>query len=82
MEFANAPKDIDPEVWDHPTDCSPEGCVGDQLSPSTIFVAEVCILRKVCTNSDALFKLEVGEPYMCDFDRSAFMDLMFSLQAS
>jgi len=40
-----------------------------------IYYIEVCLFSMVCKNSDALFQLEVGERWICDFDLEGFMSL-------
>jgi hypothetical protein len=84
VHFATAPKDLDVDVWDHPTDwpCGVGGCGKSQFAASAVFFAEVCLMRKLCRNGNIIFTLGVGEIFECDVSEDALHDLVRSLQAS
>jgi len=37
-----------------------------------IFYLEVCLYSQVCSNSDELFRLEVGDKFVCEFSEEGF----------
>lgn len=84
VHFATAPKELDPLMWEHPTDwpCGDTGCGEGQYATSAVFFAEVCVMRKLCRNSDAIFKLEVGQTFECDLSSDALGELRRLLQTS
>jgi len=40
-----------------------------------IFYLEVCLFSQVCSNAQQMFKLGVGDRFVCDFDRLGFEEL-------
>ena len=40
-----------------------------------IYYLETCIFSQVCRNSDELFKLAVGDVFICDFSHEKFAEL-------
>ena len=42
---------------------------------SDVYFAEVCVVSHVCKNREKLFQLDYGDPFVCEFDHAAFMQL-------
>jgi len=40
-----------------------------------IFPLEACLFSQVCANRDELFRLNAGEPFVCDIDIPGFRHL-------
>ena len=68
LHFASAPKDVDWNVWDDPAR-------GDAWWPephessfavSDVFFVELALLNALCKNADELFRVEVGETFVCE----------------
>lgn len=75
MRFSIAPKDLDVRLFDNP----PKGCVNGGCdrgyAVSDVYYAEICVLSHICSNRDALFKLNVGDLFVCSLDESAYRGL-------
>ena len=73
--FATAPKRV-PMRWlrDPPSVCL-SGCEWG-FSSSDIFFWEVCFMNQVCDNQDALFQVDVGEPFSCEFNRDKYAEIV------
>ena len=86
--FATAPKTLTPDGPEKPLgqcggwkpEAKPAGGYGYTLDD--IFYLEVCLLNEVCTNSDAMFELEAGQAFECDFDVAAYRELQNVLTSS
>ena len=77
LTFATAPRGLDARVYRDPT-LSGEWAPSDSqlnYAVSDVFFAEVCLLSRLCANSDQLFRTRVGEIFTCDFDRDGFVRL-------
>lgn len=88
--FARAPKSLDFSVHSRrpvgrcrgwrpeylAKDCSDDGYATD-----TIFFLEVCLLNEMCENNLELFRLEVGQPFRCQFSVERFQQLARTLQS-
>jgi len=48
---------------------------GSGYTVSDVFFLEVCVFRLICSNSDDLFKVGVGEPFHCKFSHRGFLRL-------
>mmetsp|Transcript_31075 Transcript_31075/g.65134 ORF Transcript_31075/g.65134 Transcript_31075/m.65134 type:complete len:165 (+) Transcript_31075:451-945(+) len=44
-----------------------------------IYYLEACIFSQICRNSDELFTLGVGDPFICDFSEDKFASLQQTL---
>lgn len=68
ISFASAPRDLELKWWTdvntHPTYApKPDGyALGD------VFFAELCVTFTICKNRGDLFRLDVGETFVCDMD--------------
>ena len=73
MRFSIAPAALDTALFRNP----PKGCVngdcGNGYAVSDVYYAEVCVMSHSCRNREALFRLRVGELFVCDFDETAFL---------
>ena len=84
MSFALAPKDLDTrdfadpsrtrEYWQAPYDKT--------YAVSDVFFAEVCVLSRICVNTDQLFSLVIGEKFACEFDSGGYNALALMLRSS
>ena len=42
--------------------------------------SQVCTLSEMCANSAELFRLNVGDPFYCDFDAAKYDDMQKALR--
>ena len=54
---------------------APHGCGLAGYANDDIFYLETCILSKICSNADALFRLGVGELFSCELKAQGVHDL-------
>ena len=77
--FARAPKTVYIDGYPPLGRCSgwtERGCNAERdFANDDIFYLEVCLFSQVCRNSDAMFELEVGDRFVCDFDLDGFENL-------
>lgn len=66
----------------HPrlTHPSPILCACTRPLWQDVYFVEICLLNHVCKNRAALFQLQVGELFECEFDEVAFMGLQSLLR--
>lgn len=76
VSFASAPKDVKAE-WFHNPDLHPTFRPNfDGYSLGDVYFAELCVTFTLCANRADLFKLEVGETFVCEKDQAAFDHLV------
>ena len=77
VRFANAPVSLEVEPLDtrRKSGCREPTTRKRGYSLPDIFHLEVCILHHVCTDGELLFRLGVGEPFVCAFSQSRFEEL-------
>lgn len=57
-----------------PPDMNPLGGIFGYATDD-IYYLEACVLSQICQNSEELFQLAVGDPFICDFSREKFVEL-------
>jgi hypothetical protein len=68
-KFARAPKALlMEEFWVPPDPCRTGSCATGYAT-SDVFFWEVCFFNHVCRNKEALFSVDVGDTFSCDFDQ-------------
>ena len=72
LHFSIAPRDLDVRVFERASECDDWGCY---YSVEDVYYAEVCILHHICRNGAALFDLDVGEFFECDFDGARLIEM-------
>jgi len=70
LHFATAPNTLDTRN-DFPKDYYWK----EHYPNNDIFYVEVCMISKLCRNSDKLFQLQVGETFVCETDQSRYEEL-------
>ena len=60
------------EFWQPPAGCVSGDCITQSYAVSDVFYVEACLISRVCTNRDQLFKLGVGQDFVCELDRKAY----------
>ena len=78
--FSFAPKDLTTKgsgrnALGSCTSYAPMGCPDDGYASQDIFYMEVCLYDQICANRDDLWRLRAGQPWHCDLDRGAFLQL-------
>lgn len=69
VSFATAPKDLELVWWTDPAGTHPTyKPFQNGYELGDVFFAEMAVTFTLCKNRAALFRLEVGETYNCDFD--------------
>jgi len=77
--FARAPKTVSMDGWPPFGHCS--GFTDNFCDEFTgfanddIFYLEVCLFSQICRNSDQLFEVDVGQPFVCDVSPNGFAAL-------
>ena len=73
IRFAKAPRSLKlEEFWQPPAGCVSGDCITQSYAVSDVFYVEACLISRVCTNRDQLFKLGVGQDFVCELDRKAY----------
>ena len=74
LRYATKPTSLDIKEWrapqSYPCD-SGKSCEG-KYTVGDIYFAEVCILQRVCRNTQAMFEAAEGDLVVCDYDAEAF----------
>lgn len=85
MRFAYAPMDLDLNAYGGAgkelghcrgwkPDYMPQGCP-DGYATDDIFFLEVCLFNQICANGEEVFRLAVGQFFVCDFSPTKFDEL-------
>jgi hypothetical protein len=75
IRFAYRPAELRPEYIGACTGWAPAGCGEEGYASYDIFFLETCMYATLCTNSDELFQLGVGETFKCELSREGFEQL-------
>ena len=67
ISFASAPKDLEPIWWNYPGTHPTYTPVHGGYALGDVFFAEMAVTFSLCSNRGALFRLEVGETFECNF---------------
>ena len=83
FRFATAPSSLTLREWERPTSWPCErSCPAGKYAVGDVYFAELAILRKICRNAGALFRVDVGETMRCQVDVAAYHELVAQLLAS
>ena len=80
MHFATPARQMHLDDFLHPRWCI--GACGSHYAVSDVYVTEVCMLSRICSNGERIFDLERGETFVCDYDHDAYRWLASTLQST
>lgn len=73
IHLADAPRELDVSPWSR---AAPTGCdSSSRYALKDVYTLELCMFHRLCTNGKDIFKLDVGQPFVCRFSRERFDQL-------